>query len=170
MHSKVLFSTVVALAAAVHMPDARADEVVRDYISHGPANCQGALPQYDAMLRKRPKAVANVGESAAYVTCDFEQIPNPLRRVTSVGMYFLVSEGTSAVSCTLVQGVGRNDFAPALTKTAPEAGPGETAILSWSATIDFGGTNMTGPAVSCRLPAGMEIMATQITFLEEIGG
>ena len=72
--SILTLSLAVALTAATLSPNAQAVTVNRDYLSHGTANCQSALPVFDGNIRKRPAAVANEGTATAFVTCDSESI------------------------------------------------------------------------------------------------
>lgn len=163
---------IAPLSAAVLLvagaPTARAVDVTRDYLSHGVANCQAALPVFDGTIRKRPKALANEGTTTAFITCDFENLANPLNRITSVAI-FVKNRGTgqATVDCTLVQGFGDNVSGSNLTKSAALA-PNGTFSLVWAAA-DYAGDNLDVPATSCALPPGTEIYGTQLKYLEDVG-
>ena len=164
----IVFATVLLAGSLFHVADAGAADVVRYHGSHGVANCQSALPVFDGLIRKRPKAVANQGTANAFVTCDFENLTGEYDRVTVVGMVFINRGGAaSPVNCTLVQGVGDVDFAPAITKTVLAA-PGERVQIVWE-PADNDGDNFSWPALSCNLRPGVEISATVVNVLENIG-
>lgn len=140
----------------------------RQLLSHGVANCQAALPVFDGNIRKRPKGIGNEGTSTAFVTCDFEHLPNAYGVITSVGILVRNNGGASATfTCTLVQGFGSASYGANIVKSA-NVSAGSQASLFWFAS-DNGDVNLTLPSVSCSLAPGMEIHGTMLTFTEEIG-
>ncbi|HST45355.1 MAG TPA: hypothetical protein VLK29_09045, partial [Luteimonas sp.] len=56
--------TTLLLAASVAQT-ARAEE----YRQNATGLCQAALPAYDGLIRKRPVAIRNEGDAAAFVSC-----------------------------------------------------------------------------------------------------
>lgn len=162
------FAITLALALAAASGSAHAVDASRDVISHGPANCQAALPVFDGQIRKRPRAIANEGTGMAFITCDFEGTPNSLGVVTLAGVRLQNrSSAPATVSCTLVQAVGDIENGPSGTKSVAMAA-GSTALLVWTAA-DFGGNLLSSPAMSCGVPPGVEIYATKLTYNEAIG-
>ncbi|HST43965.1 MAG TPA: hypothetical protein VLK29_01945 [Luteimonas sp.] len=161
-------SMLVTLALSAWATPARALDVDRSYLSHGTANCQAALPVFDGNIRKRPKAIANEGTSAAFITCDFENGPNGLRKISGVAIYLKNrSAATAVVNCTLVQGFGDTQYEANVTKSQELAADGEGALV-WTSD-DYAGNRLTVPSTSCSLPPGVEIFGTQLEFPEYVG-
>jgi len=169
MNRTILFCTITLLGAAV-CGHASAVEIVKNEFSHGPANCQPALPVFDGNIRKRPKAVANEGTSNAFVTCDFETTRNVANKVLQVGMILVNrNAGSVTISCTLVDGIQDISFSPSIVKSVTIAGGASVrGDIGWSAA-DNGGANYTFPAVSCNLLPGTEIGGVLRAYLDEVG-
>ena len=165
MSLRFLLAGLVLTATCV---PAEAATVARRNLSHGVANCQAALPAFDGNIRKRPKGIGNEGTSAAFVTCDFEHLPDLYDAITSVQIFVRNNGGASATfDCTLVQGFGGGSFGANIVKSM-NVSAGSGGNLTWTAS-DNGGANMTLPSASCKLAPGMEIYGTMLTFIEEIG-
>jgi hypothetical protein len=147
---------------------ASAVTVSRDYLSHGTASCQSSLPVFDGNIRKRPMAVANEGSTTAFVTCDTESINNAGTGFTAVGVFVKNRAGTAGltVNCTLVNGV----LSPSgsFPKTSPAIAVGGISQIAWT-TADNSGANFAAPAVSCALPAGVDIWLVEFTYPEDVG-
>jgi hypothetical protein len=165
--SLVVAAGIAALASWSAATDAATTS--RNYLSHGTANCQSALPVFDANIRKRPYAVANEGENGAFVTCDSESINNLGTGFTEVGLSLRNRAGADGVtvSCTLVEAI----FTPQATfpKTSAAIPAGGAVNLDWTAAVDNGGANFLAPALSCILPPGVDISFTNFIYPEEIG-
>ncbi|MEO6366287.1 MAG: hypothetical protein ABIO38_09625 [Luteimonas sp.] len=145
--------------------------VTRSYFSHGTANCQAALPVYDGNIRKRPKAVANEGTSSAFVTCDFDSISNAGTGFSQINIFFINRSGVAkTVNCAFVNGIYNITHSPSLVKSVvlPTTSTNPTA-LGVSAGADNAGANFSAPAVSCELPAGVEIGAVSGNYPEFVG-
>ena len=147
---------------------ASAVTVNRNYFSHGTANCQSALPVFDGNIRKRPLAVANEGTTTAFITCDSESINSSASGFSKVGVYFINRAGTAGltVNCTLVNGV-ITAFG-SFPKTTAAIAVGAQDNILWT-TADNAGANFEAPAVSCALPAGVDIGAMQFQYPEDVG-
>lgn len=165
-HLSVLLGLGVA-AAAMLPATASAATVLRSHVSHGTANCQAALPVFDGNIRKRPMALANEGTGNAFVTCDSESISNSATGFSGVAMGFYNRDGVAdvEVSCTLVNGVlfGEGYFPKTVAVAA-----GGVNLVQWTAA-DNNGNNFAAPALSCNLPAGVDIGLVQFEYPEEIG-
>lgn len=170
MNSKYLaLSTMVAMGAAFVASDASAATTERDYFSHGTASCQSALPVFDGNIRKRPMALGNEGAATAFVTCDTDSIDNFGGGHSGIAVYVRNRAGAAGVqvNCTLVDGVfTASTFHP---KTSPAMEAGEVSLIEWTAADDNGGINFVAPAISCGLPAGVDIPAVEFIYPEEIG-
>lgn len=167
MKTAMIVTILMALSAT--SPGAGAAEVARMSFSHGPGNCQAALPVFDGNIRKRPKAIANEGSSVAFITCDFEAAPEFPGKVELIAVFITNrSNGAALVNCTGVFGVADETYSPSITKSLGLA-PGDTEPLAWIAGVDNGGTYFSFPALSCALPPGTEISGTRLRYLEEIG-
>lgn len=138
------------------------------------AMCQGALPNYEGSFRKRPLAIKNEGSSSAFLTCG---VSTQFDDVTGgVPFVELVVTNRNAVdtsiSCTLVDGIidpliGFADYFPQTISVVA----GEPAAFEWDAN-GGGGTfdPVFGfPALSCNVPANVEINREAHIYLEEIG-
>jgi hypothetical protein len=127
--------------------------VARTQHFNAPAHCQGALPNFEGALRKRPLALQNEGTSNAFVTC---AIPTQ-GRVDGLEVYGSSHAGVAGnVDCTLVSGYkgGTNNYIP---KSMTTTADGEWAGSYWDGS-DFPGEPELMPssfiAVSCNLAPG----------------
>ena len=159
----LLAGLLLALASA---GNAHAVDISRTLYTNPTGVCQGALPAFDGLIRKRPLAVQNEDTSPAFVTCSFTS----QGRTTGFSQYVNAIGGAAVViSCTAVTGwaTGTNQF---VTKTVT-AGPGPSQReLAWSPS-DFGGTT-TLPnfvSLSCNLPPGAALNDVWFRFLEDVG-
>ena len=139
------------------------------------ARCQSALPVFDTVLRKRPLAVQNEGETPTFISCGFEfdagQAINfaPLM----VDTYFSNFSGADVeVNCTAVTGWsgGENEyvsFSTTIPAEEPEEGDGN---IFWEDTdFEGGGMETSLIAISCNLPAGVGINDTYIVWASGAG-
>lgn len=133
---------------------------------NAPAHCQGALPNFEGSLRKRPLALQNEGTGNAFVTCAIPTQDN----VRSLEIYMSSHDGNEAtVSCTLVTSYkgGSNAYLPASTVVPSD---GRYARVMWSAS-DFPGTPGFFPSafvsVSCNLPAGTGLNDFRLYYAED---
>jgi hypothetical protein len=161
--------TGIALAMGLGTsPQLSAATVVRNHFSHGTANCQSALPVFDGSIRKRPMALANEGVTTSFVTCDSENINAEDTGFHHVEIYFRNRSGNDgvAVSCTLVDGVGQaSSFLP---RQSNPVFIGGTAVVYWD-SADNEDANFGAPAISCALPAGVDITVVAFAYSEEVG-
>lgn len=169
--SSYLMSFLAVAVGAGLCGQARAVDVDRDYLSHGTASCQAALPVFDGNIRKRPMALANEGTGNAFVTCDTDTMDNfNSEKFKTVGIYFTNRSAASVtVSCTLVTGL--TPFVPIVSfpKTSPTIPSGGNSAVVWTASGDNSDVNFGYPAVSCNLPAGVEINVTRFVYVENVG-
>lgn len=164
-------SLVLVAAGAVMAGQAQAVTVTRDYLIQPTANCQGALPNYEGNLRKRPLAVQNQGVTSAYVSCGFQDINNGGTGYSMVSSFFINnSSGSVTVNCTLVNGIWNPSFFPvSFFPKSVTISAGGIDLITWDATADNGGTNFVAPALSCNLPGGSEISIIQGVYPEDVG-
>lgn len=168
--TSLVLGGMAVLAGTLAGGEASAATVSRDYLSHGTASCQAALPVFDGNIRKRPVALGNEGTSTAFVTCDTDSINDFPSGHTGVGVYFnnrAAAAGT-VVNCTLVDGafVANESFPKA--SNAMAVGPA-AGVITWSAAADNEGDNFVAPAISCALPPGVDIALVQFIYPEEVG-
>ncbi len=158
----------MAAIAGTFAGDVSAATVTRDYLSHGTASCQAALPVFDGNIRKRPMALGNEGSATAFVTCDTDSINNNSTGHSGVGIYFTNRAGAVGVviNCTLVDGAF-TAFG-SFPKSSAAIPVGSTGAIIWSAA-DNEDNNFVAPAVSCALPAGVDISLVQFVYPEEVG-
>jgi hypothetical protein len=143
-------SLAVAAVAALAAPQAMAVE----YQQNASGTCNGALPIFEQSLRFRPLALANTGDSFAFVSCTNEAEYQTEHSIYGARIHNPTSAAVD-VSCTLVS--GRDSFDKvSIPKTQNFAANGGGFII-WS-TADNGGANYFDLVnLSCNLPAGVEL-------------
>lgn len=163
--------SLVTLAAGIVMSgQADAVTVNRDYFTHGAASCQAALPVFDGKIRKRPKAIANEGTGSAFITCDFDSINNGGTGFTDINIFFINRSGVAkTVNCTFVDGIFDFVLSPSLVRSVAMPTTAVPTSLGVSAATDNAGNNFAAPAISCEIPAGVEIGAVQGIYPEDVG-
>ncbi|MGY1458780.1 hypothetical protein ACW5F0_09050 [Luteimonas sp. A534] len=126
-------------------------------------NCQAALPAYEGVIRKRPLALANEGDTAAFVTCaltteevslNVQSFRTDVRNLSNVPV---------TISCTAVIGedAGSADYVVKSINLAPLA----SGTLSWTG-LDAGGLVLADSvALSCNLPPLTALNRNRITTL-----
>lgn len=124
--------------------------------------CQSALPVFDSQIRKRPLAVQNEGNAAAFVTCSFAS-QGGIQAVTSVDVWF-ASAVSTALSCTGVAGVDGN--AEYIVKSVQLPANKVQGHLRW-ALIDTESLNLF--SISCNLAPGVGIQDSYVSFVEDVG-
>lgn len=131
--------------------------------------CQAALPAYDGLIRKRPKAVANEGTADAFVTCGPAHNPDRYDSIQRVNVQVANRNPTPVtITCTLVDGLHDFTWSPSLTKSIT-LGPNVRGILVWEYASDNGNELYTTPSFSCILPPRTEVNALSIRALDEVG-
>ena len=159
-------AAVLAPAMMAVGPAGAVDQFRTHYFNAG-AHCQGALPNFEGSIRKRPLGVQNEGTSNAFVTCG---VPTQ-GRITGLEVYATTFSGADAqVTCTAVSGWqgGSNDYVP-MTVTTPANG--NWAGMFWEPS-DFGGTDFFPSnfvALSCNLAPGTGLNDFWLAYLEDIG-
>lgn len=131
-------------------------------LTNGAGSCQGALPNFEGNLRKRPTAIANEGTANAFVSCSITQdfLGNP----ATYGL-LLNNNGSAAanVSCTLAAGIKINgQQAPTLIPKTFSVPAGSFAEVQWSSEDNGDVALPRSGNWSCNIPVGVEIGATYI--------
>lgn len=157
---------VSALASAVLFaalaPQANAIE--RLELTNASGLCQGALPNFEGSLRKRPAGVINVSTTAnAFVSCSttqnfFSQFENQQASILGV----LLTNPTAApvtVSCTMVTGFNfMGQSSPVQYPRTFQIAPMSSVEGQWTDVEDNEGEPFPASLnLSCNLPAGTEI-------------
>lgn len=128
------------------------------------------MPVFDGNIRKRPKAIANEGTSSAFITCGFDSISNSGSGYSDVNIYFINRSGVAkTVNCTFVNGIFDTAISASIVKSIALPTTAAPAALGVSAATDNAGNNFAAPAISCEIPAGVEIGAVQGVYPEEVG-
>lgn len=153
---------MVALTCAT---DAGAVNQDRTSYTNPAGICQGALPVFDGLIRKRPLALQNEATSPAFVTCSY----TTQGQATRVRQYVNTTGGVSAMfSCTAVTGwaTGTNLYVTKSVQVGPTSGQD---VLEWL-PADFGaGTLPNLISVSCNLPPGAALNDAWLDFYEGVG-
>jgi hypothetical protein len=160
----------LAVAAAYSTP--AVSQTIHANASQPAARCQGALPNFEVGLRKRPLAVQNVGTTPMFVTCGFEfdagaAIDNSALLVDT---YFTnTSDVPATVTCTAVAGYEGGVTENVNLSIEIPAGGGLDDGNLYVFDTDFEGGGMASGLVafSCRLPGGVGINDTYVYWATE---
>ena len=161
----MLLGGVVAASGLLGLPVSAA--TITKYGSMAAAGaCQGALPNYEGSIRKRPLAVTNEGTSSAFVTCGATNYSGGAAdSVNQVGIVVTNrSSASAAISCTMVDGVidatlGFANYYPLTTTVAS----GDFTEIDWDGTYQY------AQSVSCNVPPNWEINRMFTNYNDEIG-
>lgn len=123
--------------------------------------CQAALPVYDSSLRKKPLAVANQGQTTAFMSC---AVLDHLAGVADILVSLKNRSAADAeVTCTFIDGShlseGTNTYFP----KSVSVSAGTNNFIDWNYVFDNGGQVMFSINFSCALPAGVEMGIIQVT-------
>lgn len=152
MSSSALAATVALLVAGgLSTASAQSNYVYLDQQSSGAGVCAPALPAFEGLVRKRPRAIQNEGSGTAFITCappQFSEAADPGLGPSVV----LINQGssTATVACTGVS----------------ELDEGALLYLPISTTVPAGGSReiqWEGEQIglftsfSCAIPTGVGI-------------
>lgn len=120
--------------------------------------CQGALPNFEGALRKRPLGIVNQSSATTFVSCG---LPRANSSESFIGFVFATVTNGGAdnadISCTLVDGFAASQGGtPVYVVKSEMVAPGAGSNLSWD-TSDIGKANFDMVQLSCALPPGTEI-------------
>lgn len=169
MYGKRALALIGIVACCSFGSPAAAVDKEMEMSANASANCQGALPNFEGSVRKRPLAVQNEGSSAAFVTCSFvnEYDIDDQRQISYYGAWF-TNNGTSAatVSCTGVAGYETGSQNTFNSKSVVVAANAAAQAQIFFRPEDNGG-NGYYPLVSlsCNLPPGVGINDTYTGYL-----
>lgn len=149
-------STAAAVLAAMvtaTSPAGAQEYMSQLYITAAAGACQSALPVFDTLLRKRPLAVQNEGNSTAFVTCAVSNpshhAGSPLRMSSQRVTLGNLNDARVWVSCTQVVNLwGRDQLY--LVQSDYISADGNT-------TLFFVEAPATVSAISCALPPGVGV-------------
>jgi hypothetical protein len=163
----VVLAAATVLTGLVASGGANAVTVSRLDFTHASGFCQGALPNFDTQIRKRPLAVANEGTATAFVSCSMgKERADGL--ITEATLKVINRNGAPAdISCTLVHGFLSSASPTFISKTVTVA-PNGGAFMSWL-PADNGGANYSWLNWSCALPPGTDIAYGYIQYTEDVG-
>lgn len=171
---KFLAALVVGLAGSILFP-ASAATVLQSSISHGVGNCRGPRVGDESQLYRSANGVRNDGNTAVFVTCDFDQGPNwpnyeNVTGIAAITIAFLNGTTKNAsLSCTLADGILHvNEY---VTKSVVVQGRPQNyaAVPTWTADADNEGMLFAAPSVTCSLPPGIEISYVLVRSYQEVG-
>lgn len=162
----VLWTLVVT--SLMTMP-AMAVEKFMQMSANAAANCQGALPNFEGAIRKRPLSVQNEGTTASFVTCSFvnQYDSDAVGEVDYFEAWF-INKGTSEaiVSCTGVAGFetgANNTYMSKETTVAPNSTV--HAVMQFDASDNGGESFYPLVSLSCRIPPGVGINDTYVGYV-----
>lgn len=156
---------VSALASAVLFAalSPQASAIERLEITNATGLCQGALPNFESNLRKRPSGVINVSSTNAFVSCSTTQNffpPAGAGPAESLGV--VLTNPTAApvtVACTMVAGLNYVGFMSPMQYPKSFTVPaGQSFEGQWTVQGDNAGQPFPASLnLSCNLPSGVEI-------------
>ena len=157
------------LVAVLAASPAAAVEKDMETAANAAGNCQGALPNFEGSIRKRPLGVQNEGTALSFVTCSLstEYDTDDIRQVSYLGAFFS-NKGTTAVTvnCTAVAGFetnGTNVYVAKAISVPPNA-PESTAL--YFLPSDNGGQGYYPMvSLSCGLPPNVGIHDTYVGYV-----
>jgi hypothetical protein len=156
----------VALASAYSAPSVAQEATVHANASQPTARCQGALPVFETMIRKRPLAVQNEGSANTFVTCSFEfDAYNAVNgEALMVDAWFTNNNAEDVtLTCTAVSGWQTGDNEYVQMSTTVVANGAEQGNLFWVGEDFAAGGLETGlVSISCALPAGVGVNDTYV--------
>lgn len=163
----ILWALVAALFTT--LPATAADKFM-EMSANAAANCQGALPNFEGAIRKRPLGVQNEGTTASFVTCSFvNQYDSGVQNQT-VDYFdaFFINKGTSAavVTCTGVAGFETGADNTYISKEITVA-PNSTVhtLMHFDANDNGGESFYPLVSLSCRIPPGVGINDTYVGYV-----
>jgi hypothetical protein len=171
MNLNPLAVTLTSALIALVSFDASAVTVSRQSTANAVGRCQGALPNYEGAIRKRPLALQNEGSTSAFVTCAFLSDQSNTA-VNSFGVYARTTNGLAAtLNCTAVVGYDTGTVEYSARSVELSAGGAQNSIY-WDAD-DFpvaGAVDTDLPVtISCALPAGVGLNDMYFNYVEDIG-
>ena len=165
------FLSWTLIAGLLPTVPAAAIEKQMEMAANAAANCQGALPNFEGSIRKRPLGVQNEGTTASFVTCSFvSQYDTGIDAVREVEQFdaWFVNKGSSAaeVTCTGVAGFETGADNVDLSKSVTVA-PDPTLQAQIHFRADDNGGEPFHPLVSlsCRIPPGVGINDTYVNYV-----
>lgn len=154
----------LAVAAAYSTPTIAQE--VHANASQPAARCQGALPNFEVGLRKRPLAVQNVGTTSMFVTCGFEfDAYESISGALLVDAYFTnTTDAPATVTCTAVAGYegGVTENVNLSIEIPAGAGGDDGNLYVFDEDFESGAMATGLVAFSCRLPGGVGINDTYV--------
>ena len=163
---KHLFVTAGLTAAMLaSMASVQAANEVNTSSANAVARCQGALPNYESALRKRPLAVDNVSATAAFVTCAFEMRGDAGALAHQVDVWFGNNTASpQTITCNGIQGYNGGSEATGKSITIPANSQGPSPLTWTDADFTAGIDGLF--SVSCLMPAGTGVNDTYASWSE----
>ena len=165
--TKLAAIIVLANAAFATMPAAAVEKSRFLWDQGGPA-CQLSVPTTSSQVRPRATGMRNEGTSNQFVICQYASTSSAF---TNAYIYFQTIDGANhTVQCTGMRGTAAGGDAFYSTKSGDTDVAGYNQF-TWS-PADFGETTDFGNAmfsVTCILPAGTSLIATQAIYAEDVG-
>ena len=165
--SSVAAAALLTLASLATM-HANAVEKSRDLWDQGGPTCQLSVPTTSSKVRPRATGMRNEGTVNEFVICQYASTSSAF---TNAYIYFQTIDGANhTVQCTGMRGTSAGGDAYYSTKSGDTDVAGYNQF-TWS-PADFGETTDFGNAmfsVTCALPAGSSIIATQAEYSEDVG-
>lgn len=168
MNASKVAAAIVFASAAVATTPATAVEKSRFLWDQGGPACQLSVPTTASQVRPRATGMRNEGTSNQFVICQYASTSSAF---TNAYIYFSTIDGANhAMQCTGMRGTAAGGDAFYSTKSG-DTGVAGYSQFTWS-PADFGETTDFGNAmfsVTCILPAGASLIATEAIYAEDVG-
>lgn len=166
MNLNLLFVTLSGALVALVSTDVSAIFVDRVSTANAVGRCQGALPNYEGAIRKRPLALQNEGSTSVFVTCAFLSDQTNLA-VNDFGLYARTTTGiATTLNCTAVVGYDTGTVEYSAKSTELPASGEQESIFWDNADFPESGISPSLPVtISCALPAGAGLNNTYFDYV-----
>lgn len=166
--SSCLFA-ICGLGLTAMAADATANELARTELIAAINVCQPALPTYEGAFRKRPRGIRNEGAQTAFLNCGLLTRGTTAKHTAVEIKLYNPTGSFQTVDCTLVDGPNLGDAPPSISITkSVSMNQFAPIVIRWD-TTDNSGANYLLPALSCAVPAGVEVNHINDFYLEDIG-
>jgi len=159
-----LFSVAVCGMAGT----AEAATVSRTFYQNGGSACTGALPTFEGALRKRPKAIANVGTTTSFITCS--AVGNDQNTAMPHLAFVYVTNRSAApvdLSCTFIN--GDEYYGSASVPQTVNLPVNVLTSVFWFPESPDPTFLRDAVSVSCALPPGVEVNLFGQSIQQDVG-
>lgn len=161
----------LAVAAVYSTPTAAQEIPFHTYAASPVARCQGSLPVFESLLRKRPLAIQNDSSEPTWIACGFEldAYNADTGGAVMVDAFFTnYSDTAVTLTCSGVTGFegGANEYVSLSVEIPPHTGNEDGNLFWFEDDFEGGGMGTGLISINCRLPAGVGINDTYVWWVD----